>query len=114
MSLQLPSYPDPTSTAPVANAYAWIAGFSVDFASGTGQMTVAINRDSASAAALLAPLARVGIGLGAPSPSSPYQLPSLTVDLETPAFAAAFQAIRDTLYAQLLTLTPFAGATQVP
>jgi hypothetical protein len=114
MSLQLPSYPDPTSTTPAADAYVWITSLSIDFGSGTGVVTVAVNRDAASAAALLPPLARVAVGLGSTPATSPYQLQSLTADMADPTFAAAFATIRETLYTQLMTLAPFAGATEVP
>lgn len=125
MSLQVPSYPDPTSTTPVTNAYAWIASLAIDFVSGAGRVTVWVNRNAASASAALPPVATLDYGLGQvitpASGSTPaVTFPTLTQLLTSAATiqaanpsSAPFDSIRAAVYQALQALPQFAGSTQV-
>lgn len=125
MSLQLPSYPDPTNTSPITNAYAWIAQINLDFVAGSGRVVVWVNRDAASAAAGLPPVATLGFALGevvvpasgsAPAVTFPTLAQLLTsaatIQAATPA-NAPFDSFRQAVYQALMTLPQFAGATEV-
>lgn len=123
MSLQIPSYPDPTSTTPIANAYAWISNLVLDFRANSGQgggsMMIGVNRSAADAAALMPAVAGVAVSLGQMLVPATGNTPAVTYPtfaelMSDPEFAAAFATIRAKLYTPLLSAPAFAGATEVP
>lgn len=122
MSLQVTSYPDPTSLTPIANAYAWIGTLMLDFRANGGQgggwLRVDVNRDAADAAALMPAAAAVPVQLGQTLVPANGNTPAVTFPtfaqlMADPEFAAAFATIRAKLYTELLTVPAFSGATEV-
>jgi hypothetical protein len=91
MARQIPSFPDPRDpSAPLADAYAWLAGLALDLATGQGQFT--INVHPHEAAWQSPPVAQIGIALGqvlGPGVTSPT-LAELMAD---PEFAQAYTVI---------------------
>lgn len=129
MSLQLPSYPDPTNPAvPITDAYAWATSITVDFraaasGAGGGSMMIGVNRSAAAAAANAPPVGGIPIAFGQtlvpanPSETPPVAavlMPTFAEMMQDPEFAAAFATIRAKLYGWIAPHPAFAGATEVP
>ena len=126
MSLQLPTFQDPTRATPIANAYAWISNLVLDFRANNGQgggsLMVGINASAADAAAIMPAVAGVSVTLGqtlvpanpvATPPAPAVTFPTFAQLMTDPDFATAFGTIREKLYTALLQHPAFAGATEV-
>jgi hypothetical protein len=111
MARQIPSFPDPRDpSAPLADAYAWLAGLALDLATGQGQFTINIHPHEAAWQS--PPVAQIGIALGqvlGPGVTSPT-LAELMAD---PEFAAAYATIGAKLYAVADLHPSLAGAVEV-
>lgn len=112
MALLIPSYPnlyDPAS--PVANAYGWISGLTLDASTGEGRLTLFIH-PSEAASEVAPPLFRVEVQLGqefAPGDgegSPRLAFPSLAELMQVPEFAQAYAVIRGVLQVALVANHP--------
>jgi hypothetical protein len=109
----LPSIPDPQDpTTPISNAIAWIAGLSIDFSNGNGQIVLNIHRSIGAANALAPPSSQVVIRLGEALDST-HNFPTLETALQDTEFASAWSVVRDKLYAWSKDHPLFANSTEV-
>lgn len=118
MHINIPSFPDPSRTIPITNAYGWIAFEALDGNTGTGRITLNIHPDADSANAFLTPATRLDVSLGEllnpASPGEPaMKFPSLMELMANPDFAQAYGIILYILYTALLNHPKLEGSTIV-
>jgi hypothetical protein len=118
MALLIPSFPNPHDPAnPLIDAYGWIAGLSLDLASGQGQVVLNIHPNAAAWQS--PPVAQIGIALGqvlgpGPEGGPAVTFPTLAEFLARLGFGQAYATIGAEIYAEALAKHPaFAGAVEV-
>ncbi len=123
MALNIPSYEgDPTSTAPVVNAYAEVIDFRISSLRQTVNFTVGYYRSQADYQANAQPVNQVAYTItpnpeqrcdGASIPSYAEVLASAATQSTDAAGTLAFAIVERAVEGFLLSLPEFAGATQV-
>ena len=120
MALSTPTFPNPYSSTPLTNAYAWLAFLALDLSAGQGR--VAFNVHPSEADWSKPPMGQLSITLGQDlnppavggPPPPPAVFPTLAELMADPEFAAAYDVIGRKLYEHAAAKVPaFAGSTQV-
>lgn len=119
MALSIPTFPNPYSSTPLANAYAWLAFIALDLS--TGQGRVAFNVHPSAEDWSKPPLGQLSITLGQDlnppaaggPPPPPAVFPTLAELMTDPEFAEAYRVIGAKIYQHAAAKVPvFAGSSQ--
>jgi hypothetical protein len=122
MALQVPIVADPSSTAPVVDAYCQVVDFHLNSMRGTVDFTVGYYRTAADYQANKHPVVTASYSItpnaetradGAAIPSYATVVGMASTTANDPAGTLAFAVVQRAIYGFLLTLPEFAGSSVV-
>lgn len=110
MALNIPIYINPfNESAPLENAYGWIAGIALDVSRDTGALVINIHPEESAWTSK--PIEQITVSMGQPLNSGHF--PSLSEFFSDQEFLTAYNIIGGKLYQYLLSLPALSGATLV-